>query len=112
MIHGDFKRLMEAEILPRRVSNPEDTRLDGGRKDGYPKVAGRFRYNNKAWRVADDTHYEPLIIAYEAMKKNPACEPFVEEVTAKGCSLVLTDELQKLRVSSRFKHLYIYQEGE
>lgn len=110
MIHSDFKLLMEAEILPRRTSNPEDIRLDGGRKDGYPKVAGRFRYNNKVWRVADDTHYEPLIIAYEAMKKDASCEPFVEELTAKGASLVLTDGLRKLTSSNRFKHLYIYQD--
>ena len=112
MIHSDFKRPMEAEILPSRMSNPEDIRLDGGRKDGYPRIAGRFRYNNKTWRIADDSHYEPLIIAYEAMKKDPSCEPFVDELTTKGCSLVLTDELQKLRTRNRFKHFYIYQDGE
>lgn len=109
-IYNSFERLMETEILPKRNSNPEDMRLDGLSSGGNREVAGRFRYDNKVWKVNADSHYEPLILAYEAIKKDPSCRPFVEEPTSKGSSLVLIEGLRKRMTSDRFKHLYIYED--
>jgi len=107
MIHMNFESFMKAEIARR---NPEDLRLDGQLSGGNREVAGQFQYCNKVWKVDADSHYEPLMLAYEAIKNDPSCQPFVEEPTlkGKGNSLVLNENLRK-RMPSNFKHLYIYE---
>jgi hypothetical protein len=100
---------MTALILPRRIAHPTDLRLDGEHTGGNREVVGRFRHHCKVWKVHADTHYEPLIVAHEAMKKHHSLDPFTEKPTANGTSLVLTQSLRK-SVSSKFKYLYIYEE--
>jgi hypothetical protein len=108
-IHEDFFRLMEAEILPRRDANPTHVRLDGEFTGGNCQVAGRSRHNGKVWKIHANTHYEPLLQAYNAEKTDATCDPFIETPTKKGTCLVLNDNLRKL-MSTSFRHMFIYEE--
>lgn len=105
MIHEDFLSFMRAEVLPRRAAHPKHIRLDGALTGGSRDVVGRFRHNGVDWVVHADTHYEPLMLAYEAAEAG--ADPFVEERTARGRCLALTSELRARQVSRR-KYMYIY----
>jgi hypothetical protein len=105
VLYDDFLSFMRAEVLPRQATNPDHIRLDGATTGGSRDAAGRFRHHGVAWVVHEDTHYEPLMIAYAAAQAG--VDPFVEENTARGRRLALTPEL-RARQRSPHKYLYIY----
>lgn len=79
----DFPTLMELFVLPWKRQHPNDIRIDGELTRGNWHVAGRFRHSTKIWKVHADTHYEPLMLAYEAMLSG-SLNPFREEPTPRG----------------------------
>jgi Endonuclease NucS C-terminal domain len=109
-VYDTFLALMDAELLPLRGANPTHTRLDGNRTGGNREVAGRFRHQGKVWKIHADTHYEPLKLAYDALKTGGA-DPFVQAPTSHGKCLVLQDAVRRLMTDPRSKHMYIYEEG-
>ena len=110
LIYDGFLELMESALLADRAANPTHVRLDGAQTGGNWEVAGRFRHHGKVWKVHADTHYEPLMIAYNAVKKNNSFDPFVEQPTQHGKCLVLKDPLHHSKSVPRFKHIYIYED--
>lgn len=60
--------------------------------------------------VHEDSHYEPLLIAYEAMRSGNEA-PFVEEPTQRGVSLNLKPELRARMTTPKFKYFYVYETG-
>lgn len=111
MVYGSFESFIEAVVLPKKDANPLHIRLDGNTSGGNREIAGVFRHQNKVWKVHADTHYEPLLLAYNSVKKGETNNPFSEEVTKNGTGicLVLKDKTRCLLIKPRFKHLYIYQ---
>ena len=107
MTHKSFTSFVEAVVLPGRAQNPGHRRLDGQQSGGNRTVAGEFTHRGKNWKVHADTHYEPLLVAYEAAKAG--AEPFVEVPTRAGNSLDLNDDLRRKLSEPRFKYIYIYQ---
>ena len=112
MIFDSFLDLMDSVLLPQKRANPLHTRLDGQMKGGNRLGVGQFRYNGKVWVVHADTHYEPMVIAYEEIKRNHGYDPFVEKSTPHGTCLELKDELQERLPKPKIKHLYIYVKAE
>jgi hypothetical protein len=108
MVYNDFTQLMDTVLLPQRSKNPTHIRLDGKDSGGNREVAGRFLHQGNVWKIHSDTHYEPLIIAYEAITKDAAFDPFLEQPTTNGNCLVLKHELRR----SKFKHMYIYEDKQ
>jgi hypothetical protein len=105
MVYDNFLSFTRGEVLTRRASNPGDVRLDGATSGGSRDVVGQFRHGESEWVVHADSHYEPLLIAYEAAEAG--VDPFVEESTERGRCLTLTREL-RAQQRSRHKYLYIY----
>ena len=107
MVNEDFLSFMRSVVLPRRSKYPSHIRLDGARTGGNRDAAGHFNHHGRTWVVHADTHFEPLLIAFDAAKKGT--DPFVEEGTMspRGRCLVLTSQL-RARQKSRHKYLYIY----
>jgi hypothetical protein len=106
-MYQSFASFVEAVVLPGRAENPAHRRLDGQSTGGNFAVAGEFRHRGRSWKVHADTHYEPLLVAYEAAKSG--ADPFVEVPTKRGTSLDLTDELRRELSEPRFKYIYIYE---
>jgi len=105
--HQSFVDFVETVVLPARAANPMHRRLDGQRTGGNWAVFGEFRHRGRRWKVHADTHYEPLLVAYEAAKAG--ADPFVEVPTQSGLSLDLTDELRAKLTVPRYKYIYIYE---
>jgi hypothetical protein len=96
---------MEHDILPRQAANPSHIRLDGMLSGGNREVAGQFVHGGKIWRIHADTRYEPLKLAYHALKTK-ASDPFKQSTTKKdGRRLDLKAAIQRPGA----RHLYIYQ---
>lgn len=110
MIFSSFERFVDNVVLPRRQANPADRRLDGWPSGGNFAIAGVVRYAGRQWKVHEDSHYEPLLIAYEAMREGDDA-PFIEEPTKNGVSLNLKPELRAKMATAHFKYLYIYEVG-
>jgi len=106
LVHKDFVNLMEMEFLPLHQKNPTHIRIDGQRTGGNYEVAGRFRHSGKTWKVHADTHYDRMMLAYEALKNDKSANPFVEESTKHGRSLVLRSGLRP----KGHKYIYIYED--
>ena len=102
-----FIDFVEAVVLPARAANPTHRRLDGQHTGGNWDVAGEFHHRGRRWRVHGDSHFEPLLVAYEAAKTG--VDPFVERPTKTGLSLDLTAEFRARRAEPRFKYLYVYE---
>jgi hypothetical protein len=107
-IHQSFRGFIEEVALPMRAANPSHRRLDGQVAGGNREVVGRFRHRDRVWKVHADTHYEPLLIAYEAVKTGTD-DPFIEEPTRRGRCLDLLPELRAQRQDPAHKYLYIYE---
>jgi hypothetical protein len=111
MVYSSFESFIESLIIPRRKANPAHIRLDGNTSGGNREVFGVFQHSNKIWKVHADTHYEPLLLAYDLIKKREIVDPFVRETTntGSGTCLVLQKRFQRLLSKPRFKYLYIYE---
>ena len=107
MTHQSFVDFMESTVVPARAANPTHRRLDGQSSGGNRAVFGEFRHRGKRWKVHADTHYEPLLVAYNAAKEG--ADPFVESSTQSGLSLDLTDDLRAKLSEQRYKYVYIYE---
>ena len=70
-------------------------------------VAGVFHGDGREWKVHEDSHYEPLLVAYEAVKAGDPW-PFVETPTKAVTALDLKPELRQRLSDNRHKYLYIY----
>jgi hypothetical protein len=104
----NFVEFMNGVVIPAQNASPDHIRLDGNTSGGNRTVFGCFQHYGRTWKVHSDTHYEPLILAYEATI-NDDSDPFVEDNTERGgSSLILRSELRELQNSS-YKHLYIYE---
>jgi hypothetical protein len=101
-----FAAFVEAVVLPGKETNPGHKRLDGQQTGGNFAVAGEFRHRGRSWKVHADTHYEPLLVAYESARRGE--DPFIEAPTKRGVALDLTDELRRTLTEQRFKYVYIY----
>lgn len=108
MTYPSYTAFAEAVVLPRRAADPAARRLDGWTSGGNMAVAGVFRYDGREWRVHEDSHYEPLLIAYEAFNSGDRA-PFVEKPTKHGTCLDLKPDLRARLTTPRFKYLYIYE---
>jgi hypothetical protein len=102
---------MELVVLPRKRANPAHRRLDGNSSGGNRQIAGMFRHQGKIWKVHADTHYEPLLLAYDFVVEKKIDDPFLENNTriGLGACLVLQDSIQSLLSKPRFKYLYVYE---
>lgn len=105
--HATFVDFVESKLLPHRDAHPDWIRLDGAQTGGNWEVFGRFERAGARWKVHADSHFEPLLIAYEAARSG--VDPFVEAPTTRGLRLDLRDDLAA-RVKSGFRHLYIYND--
>jgi hypothetical protein len=94
-------------VLPARALNPAHRRLDGAQSGGNWDIAGVFEHHGKLWTVHADTHFEPLLVAYEASRRGS--NPFVESPTKTRVALDLTDDLRAKLSAPRFKYIYIYE---
>ena len=105
--HASFVDFVESKVLPHRDAHPDWIRLDGAQSGGNWEIFGRFERAGARWKVHSDSHFEPLLIAYEAARAGD--DPFVEAATTRGLRLDLRDDLAA-RVKSGFRHLYIYND--
>jgi hypothetical protein len=81
--------------------------LDGKVAGGNRTVVGVFRGRGGDWKVHADSHYEPLLVAYDAAKAGDPW-PFVEAPTSSGSALDLKPELRARLSDGRHKYIYIY----
>ena len=84
-MYDNFVEFMKAVVLPRHAANPDAIRLDGAQTGGNFDEAGRFQHHGRVWGVAEDSHYEPLMIALESAEHGG--DPFVEASTQTGSQL-------------------------
>ena len=110
--YDTFIALVEAEVLPRLLQNPQLARLDGWTETkGNWEVVAMFRHEGNVWRVHADNHYEPLLLAYYSAKFRPDSPTFVRAETDKdGVRLDLAPELEQVRPPRRgnARYLYVY----
>lgn len=111
MTFDSFREFVEQRVLPAQQRNPHHVRLDGKTSGGNREVFGVFRYRGKVWKVHSDTHYEPLLLAYEALASGNTQTPFDEVMTSRSSSacLDLIPSIRQRMVKPRFKYLYIYE---
>ena len=106
---ASFVELVEQRVLPHRDAHPDWHRLDGAQTGGNWEVFGRFMRGGARWKVHADSHFEPLLIAYEAVRAEGG-DPFIEAPTTRGLRLDLREDLAQ-QVTSGFRHLYIYNDA-
>jgi hypothetical protein len=102
-----FQAFLEAVVLPLRAEHPTRRRLDGWPSGGNWEIAGRFWYADTLWIVHADTHFEPLLLAYEASQKGE--DAFIIEPTNTRTSLNITPSLRTRMTNPRFKYIYVYE---
>jgi hypothetical protein len=101
-----FEAFTEAVVLPGRTANPRHRRLDGQEGVSNREVAGAFEHLGRTWRVDADTHYAPLLLAYDEVRAGR--DPFVVRPTGGGrVKLVLNDNVHA-RLGTRFQYFYAY----
>lgn len=103
----NFAAFVEAVVLPLRAEHPTRRRLDGWPSGGNWEVAGRFRHADSLWTVHADTHFEPLLLAYEASQHGE--DPFLVEPTKRGRSLNIQPALRARMTNPRLKYIYVYE---
>jgi hypothetical protein len=106
MTYDSFSDFMTIAVLPLRDAHPEWVRLDGAQSGGNRSVFARFRHGDATWDVHADTHFEPLLIALEALDEGVT--PFIERTTERGMRLDLLPALGSRRRDPRHRHMYIY----
>lgn len=107
MVYASFSEVVEKVVKPLReqYQTDIDIQLSGQRTGGSREVVGNFIREGETWCVHADSHFGPLLLAYESSKAG--IDPFVETRTPRGRCLVLRDDLSREH-KSPFKHLYIY----
>ena len=108
-VHDSFRAFMESTVLPHRDAHPDWLRLDGAPSGGNWEVFGRFRLDDRVWRVHSDSHLRPLLAALEAIRAGES-NPFVVAPTRRGDRLDLKTEIAQ-KAGGRFRHLYMYSDG-
>ena len=105
----DFIALMEEFVLPLKASLPPGAiRLDGLVGVETPHwVMAEFEYEGSTWKVAGDTRFEPLEIAYRDAKQSPPGSPFQVGHTKTQRKLELRDDLRAIQ-GGRATYLYAY----
>jgi hypothetical protein len=111
MTFSSFRDFVEQRVLPAQSDNPEHIRLDGRTSGGNREIFAKFRHRGKLWKVHSDTHFEPLMLAYDAILTGETSDPFDEVVTSRTGSvcLMLLSEIHARMKRPRFKYLYIYE---
>jgi len=104
-VYDSFVEFMIAVVLPLRAANPDAIRLDGALSGGSRNSVGRFLHDGREWVVHEDTHFEPLQIAFQSARVGS--NPFVEEATDRGLCLSLRSDLRATQTSPH-KYMYIY----
>ncbi len=106
----DFAAFMESAAMPKFLNDTSQIRLDGQQSVGNRRVFGKFRHAGSVWKVHDDSHFEPLFLAYYNFKftSNGRTSTFVKEETDSTSCLELNCTLTALRESS-VKQMYIYK---
>jgi hypothetical protein len=102
-----FEAFIEAAVLPVRAQHPTRRRLDGWPSGGNWEIAGRFWHAEALWTVHADSHFEPLLLAYEAARRGE--EPFIIESTQTRRALNLRSAQRAQMSDPRFKYIYIYE---
>ena len=101
-----FAQFVEGSVIPLKVEHPDWIRLDGATSGGNRSLVGHFRHWNRVWRCNADSHFKPLMLAYEAFRKGE--DPFEEELADERQCLVLKPTLRS-QYPSQFKHMYLYE---
>jgi hypothetical protein len=101
----DFVRLIRSAVIPLRDANPTWTRLDGRASGGSRNTFAKFEYLGKGWAIHEDTHFEPLMLAYESAVTG--VDPFIIADTDRGQRLELNPDLASQRAGLP-RYLYIY----
>ena len=108
-VFNSFVEFMDAVVLPRRAEHPEHRRLDGQPSGSNQDVVGRFQHAGSTWYLNADSHYEPLLLAYEAATAEGS-DPFVQQATRRGGkSLSLREDLQRRR-NTPHKNFFVYRD--
>jgi hypothetical protein len=105
---GSFKEFVEQVIMPMHALNPADERLDGQPSGGNREVVGTFFHAGRPWKVHADTHYDRLLLAFDALGRG-AEDPFIQQRTPRGNSLDLNPVLRGRAENPGYKYLYIYE---
>ena len=90
-IYPTFIDFMNQRVIPTQNANPSHHRLDGNTtgSQGNRKIFDCFQHQGKTWKVHSDTHYAPLMTAYN--QANRGLNPFNQVSTpGKGLSLSAT----------------------
>ncbi len=106
---ASFKSFMEEAVLPLHREHPDWVQLDGT-TDANPGTYAWFDHERVSWRVALDTRFAPLEVAYAAISEAPPLRPFrVADPTAghRRRRLLLHRGIRG-RLSSDHEHLYVY----
>ena len=94
-------------IIPAQNANPNHKRLDGRTSGGNRNIFDCFQHYGRTWKMHSDTHCEPLMLAYNLAINDG--DPFIENTTKGGNTLLVLQPEVKNRQSSGCKHLYIYE---
>ena len=107
--YPDFIRLMEDFVMPLKASLPPGAiRLDGLVGVETPHwVIAEFDYDGATWKVAGDTRFEPLEIAYRDAKQSSAAKPFNIGQTKTRRKLELRADLRAVQ-GGKAAYLYAY----
>ena len=100
-----FASFVEGYVLPLREAHPGWRRLDGETTGGNRAVAARFLHQGTTWKVHADTHFDPLLVAYDVIRGG--ADPFEQESTrtGDGSCLVLIPEVRAKTVEPSRKYL-------
>ncbi len=105
---ADFTSFMEQAVVPRQRELGTAKRLDGWESGSDWDVFGFFGHQGTVWAVHADSHFAPLQIAYDEVRRAGGRDPFVSGSTRTMTSLDLRPDL-RATYPQRFKHLYIYE---
>lgn len=93
-----FTEFVERVALPRLLENPRATRLDGQDSGGNRKVAGRFFFAGRQWKVHSDTHSEPVPLGW---RDCPIGADWQRRLSARTWSSQVLDLCKRATVSGR-----------
>ena len=101
-IYNDFKEFYNEAVLPLKKANHAWIRLDGKLKGNTRIFFGSFMYQDRKWKVAGDTQFEKLALAFAEIEKGN--DPFVIKHTRDHKGETLNIKGQPVR-DTRF---YVY----